>query len=60
MDQDDSYSYVSQTLSAIKFVHRHVLHCQSPVASLPRPRSVCESRMELNRVDFGGLSMYVT
>ena len=38
MDQDYSYSYVSQTHSAIKFVHQHVLRCQSPVARIPRPR----------------------
>jgi len=38
MDQDYSYSYVSQALSAIKFVHRQLLRCESPVARIPRPR----------------------
>ena len=38
MDRGYSYSYVSQALSAIKFVHRQVLSCKSPVARIPRPR----------------------
>jgi site-specific recombinase XerD len=38
MDQDYSYSCVSQALSAIKFVHCRVLGCESPVARIPRPR----------------------
>ncbi len=38
MDQGYSYSYVSQALSAIKFLHREVLRCDSPVARIPRPR----------------------
>jgi site-specific recombinase XerD len=38
MDQDYSFSYVIQALSAIKFVHTRVLHCDSPVARIPRPR----------------------
>ena len=38
LDADYSYSYVSQALSAIKFVHVHVLRCPSPVARLPRPK----------------------
>jgi site-specific recombinase XerD len=33
-----SYSYVSQALSALKFVHTHVLSCRSPVARIPRPK----------------------
>jgi site-specific recombinase XerD len=38
MEKGYSYSYVSQALSAIKFVHLRVLHCDSPVARIPRPR----------------------
>lgn len=38
MDEGKSHSYVSQALSAIKFVHRQVLHCSSPVARIPRPK----------------------
>ena len=38
IDQDYSFSYVSQALSAIKFVHTRVLRCDSPVANIPRPR----------------------
>jgi len=38
MDQDYSFSYVSQALSALKFVHTRVLRCDSPVARIPRPR----------------------
>jgi len=37
MDQDYSYSYVSQTLSAIKFLHRQVLRCESPWLAFPGP-----------------------
>jgi integrase/recombinase XerD len=38
LDGGYSHSYVSQALSAIKFVHTTVLRCHSPVARLPRPR----------------------
>jgi integrase len=38
MDHEYSFSYVSQALSAIKFVHTRVLGCESPVARIPRPR----------------------
>jgi len=38
MDKGYSFSYVSQALSAIKFVHLNVLRCESPVARIPRPR----------------------
>lgn len=38
MDKGYSYSYVSQALSALKFVHTQVLRCSSPVARIPRPK----------------------
>jgi site-specific recombinase XerD len=38
MSRGYSYSYVSQALSALKFVHTHVLNCRSPVARIPRPK----------------------
>lgn len=38
MDGGYSYSYVSQALSAIKFVHGKVLHTNCPVARIPRPK----------------------
>lgn len=38
LDKDYSFSYMSQALSAIKFVHTKVLKRASPVARIPRPR----------------------
>ncbi|MBT8395462.1 MAG: tyrosine-type recombinase/integrase, partial [Gemmatimonadetes bacterium] len=38
IEREYSFSYVNQALSAIKFVHRDVLGCESPVARIPRPR----------------------
>jgi site-specific recombinase XerD len=50
-----SYSYVSQALSAIKFVHLHVLHCDSPVARIPRPRKGRYLPTVLSRGEVKGL-----
>ena len=38
LDRGLSYSYMSQALSALKFLHHNVLHQPAPVARIPRPR----------------------
>ena len=49
MNRGLSFSYVNQALSALRFLHTHVLHEPAPTADLPRPRRPRTLPAVLNR-----------